>query len=407
MPIVSIVVPAYNAERYLGECLDSLINQSYRDIEVVIVDDSSVDETAAVARLYCLNDDRVRLIKLPTNSGTLAARRAGVLASRGDFVMLVDQDDELDPNAIERLVQFASERVSDIYHFGVRVVAENTEAQKAAAGMTGFLTPPPRRLEGESILVVQLAEENGFDWHVHHKLFRSELIRKAYSIASQERLILADDIYMSFILCSLAASYEAIPDSPWYRYHLGRGDTYGGRLTVRGFGRLAAAEGLSWKLARDYVNGDAAAHRDDWTQRLCDLRDRLIFHTMNEWMDGLSADEKGEALTLALNHYSPDAVCGELYRFVRDSAYALYVREDKDDDQALRLKREAMEYWTLAKRVEENPGFDVKNERYKAMKDIALTHLLDCGIISREAPRSRGKTIREKLHRIINRRSKI
>lgn len=385
MSLVSLVIPAYNAGRYIEGCIESLRCQTHRDVEIIVVDDASSDDSVSVVERIVSEDPRVRVVKLPTNSGTLAARKTGILASTGDYVALVDQDDELEPFAIERLLSYAADHEADIYHFGVRVIAENPDAERAAEGMTGFLTPPPRRIEGESVLVTQLAGDNGFDWHVHHKLYRGDFIRRAYSLASDERLILADDIYMCFIICSIASAYEAIPDSPWYLYHLGRGDTYGKQMDVSSFERLAAAEGLSLKMAKGYVaRAEGDVRRSDWADRLADLRDRLVFHTMNEWMDSLPDDKKAEGLEAALRHYTSDAVCGELYRFVRDAAYALYVLEDKASDRALELQRAAVHYWGLAKQVEEAPGFDVWNKRYQAMREIALTHLADCGLIKRD-----------------------
>lgn len=406
MPLVSLVIPAYNAGRYIEGCIESLRCQTHRDVEIIVVDDASSDDSVAVVERIALEDSRIRVIELSANSGTLAARKAGILASAGDYVALIDQDDELEPFAIERLLNYASDNKADIYHFGVRVVAENPDAERAAGGMTGFLTPPPRRIEGESILVTQLAEDNGFDWHVHHKLYRGDFIRRAYSLASDERLILADDIYMCFIICSIASAYEAIPDSPWYLYHLGRGDTYGKQMDVSSFERLAAAEGLSLGMAKDYVaRAEGDVQRHDWADRLTDLRDRLVFHTMNEWMDSLPDEQKDEGLQAALRHYAPDAVCGEMYRFVRDSAYALYMEGNKSDDHAAQLRRATSFYWNLAKRVEEAPGFDSRNKRYRAMKEIALVHLADCGIIKREGDLSRhvgaSKVFFERLRRFI------
>lgn len=390
MPLVSVVIPTYNAERYIEGCIESIRSQTYPNIEILIVDDASTDGTVAVIKRVASEEIRIRLIELPVNSGTLAARKAGVLASTGDYVTLVDQDDELEQFAIERLLDYASNHLADIFHFGVRVIAENPDAERAAEGMTGFLTPLPRRIEGENILVTQLAEDNGFDWHVHHKLYRGDFIRRAYALASDERLILADDIYMCFIICSLASSYEAVPDSTWYFYHLGRGDTYGNQMDAPSFERLAAAEGLSLEMAKDYVERvEGDIRRCDWADRLADFRDRLVFHTMNEWMDSLPDNQKVEGLRFALRHYAPDAICGELYRFVRDSAYALYVEEDKDGEHALQLRRETSFYWGLAKQVEKDSGFDFHNKRYQSMKAIAFVHLADCGLIMPEGDSSR------------------
>lgn len=431
MPRVSIVVPVYNNERYLDQCLLSLRSQTYRDLEIIAVDDASSDASAALAERHAEADPRVRVLRLEHNQGTLGARKAGILTSTGAYVTLIDQDDELVPEAIERLVAYAEKHPTDIIHFAVHVEAENEAARDAQEGMTGFLTPRPRRIEGAEILSVQLAEEGGFDWHVHHKFYRGDFARACWAQATDERLVLADDIYLSFILCAQAASYEAVPDSPWYVYHLGRGETYGNKLSLESFERLARSEGDAWRYARAFMESPSAPARTDWYDRLDDLRDRLVFHTMNEWMDSLPQEYQEAGVERAVAHQAPDAVAGELYRFVRDAAYALLMEQRaaaecvqgnaaepaegngpdaaegnipgaaascaadaspaapaiaaSAESPASALTREAKRLWQLAQKAEKTPGFNAENRRYQAMKAIALSHLRDTGLAPAES----------------------
>lgn len=381
MPLVSVVIPAYCSSMYLDECLTSIERQSFHDVEIIVVDDASPDDTSNVICRHARRDGRVKPLLLKENAGTLAARKAGVLASIGDYVLLVDQDDELDRDAIRKLVEYATAHPADIYHFSARVIATGDAAAGAREGMEGFLTPPARRIIGTDILRTQLLESGGFDWHVHHKMFNGDFARSCYSLASDERLVLSDDIYMSFILCSQARSYEAIPNAPWYIYHLGRGETYGKVLDLKSYGRLAAADGKALLLAKRYADGLDAPERDDWDERLDSLRDRLAFHAMNEWMDSLPDNLKDEGCDIALEYLPADAVCGELYRFVRDRAYALLQQKDRSTEEAKALEREVLHYLELARKAEKALGFDGSNGRYREMRDIALCHLRDCGLV--------------------------
>lgn len=381
VPLVSVVIPAYCSSTYLDECLTSIEGQSFSDVEIIVVDDASPDDTSSVIRCHAGRDHRIEPLFLNENRGTLAARKAGVLASAGDYVLLVDQDDELDRDAIRKLVEYAAAHPADIYHFSAKVLATGDAAAGAREGMEGFLTPPARRIEGLDILRTQLLESGGFDWHVHHKMFGGDFARRCYSLASDERLVLSDDIYMSFILCSQARSYEAIPNAPWYIYHLGRGETYGKALDLGSYGRLASADGRALLLARSYAEGPSAPERDDWGERLDSLRDRLAFHAMNEWMDSLPDSLKDEGCDIALEHLPADAVCGELYRFVRDRAYALLQQQAGSAKEAKALERDALHFLALARKAEKAPGFDGSNGRYREMRDIALCHLRDCGLV--------------------------
>jgi glycosyltransferase involved in cell wall biosynthesis len=271
MPVLSIVIPAYNNTRYLPECIRSITAQEVTDLEIIVVDDASTDATYATVQELAQADSRIMALRHTSNQGTLAARTTGVAASTGDYVMLVDQDDELAPGALQQLLATAQAHPADIYHFGVRVEAANPEARQAAGGMTGFLTPTPRELEGADILRTQFAEIGGFDWHVHHKMFQGDTIRRAYAAAERTRLLLSDDLYMSFIVDSMAARYYAIPSSPWYIYHLGRGDTFGSALTIEGLDAIAArdAKGLRWCVHMPAGPQAPAARTGRSASRMC------------------------------------------------------------------------------------------------------------------------------------------
>ncbi|MGF0069697.1 glycosyltransferase family 2 protein [Candidatus Spyradosoma sp. SGI.093] len=110
IPFVSVIVPVYNAEKYLRECLDSVIDQSLREIEIICVDDGSTDASPAVLAEYAARDSRVRVIT-QENAGVGPARNAGIRAARGEFVAFIDPDDLLpDESAYEALYLWAKEK---------------------------------------------------------------------------------------------------------------------------------------------------------------------------------------------------------------------------------------------------------------------------------------------------------
>ncbi len=115
-PLVSVVIPAYNSAAFVGGAIDSVLDQSYRRLEVVVVDDGSTDATSAVVLEYVRRDDRVRLIR-QANAGAPAARNRGLKAARGELVAFLDADDEWLPSKLERQVQVL-ERDSQIAAVG-------------------------------------------------------------------------------------------------------------------------------------------------------------------------------------------------------------------------------------------------------------------------------------------------
>jgi len=102
--LVSVIVPTYNRERWIGETLDSLHAQTWTPLEVIVVDDGSTDGTAKLLEKRSLRGDRMRVIT-QANAGVSAARNAGTQASRGEFIIYLDSDDLLFPEAIRNYVE--------------------------------------------------------------------------------------------------------------------------------------------------------------------------------------------------------------------------------------------------------------------------------------------------------------
>ena len=108
--MISVIVPVYNVEKYLEECLDSIQNQTYSDIEVILVNDGSTDKSKEICGKYCKQDNRFQLLN-QENQGLSAARNSGVAASTGEFIAFVDSDDIILPNYLETLMHYMREDV--------------------------------------------------------------------------------------------------------------------------------------------------------------------------------------------------------------------------------------------------------------------------------------------------------
>ncbi|MEY8441183.1 glycosyltransferase family 2 protein [Lactobacillaceae bacterium 24-114] len=113
MKKISVIVLTYNVGEYLRECLESILNQTYNNLEIILVDDSSTDNSLAISEEFCQKDQRVRLIQQP-NSGAGPVRNLGVSVATGDYIMFIDGDDILSTNMVADLYQQAEENNADI-----------------------------------------------------------------------------------------------------------------------------------------------------------------------------------------------------------------------------------------------------------------------------------------------------
>ena len=108
MSKVSIIVPVYNAEKYLCECVDSILSQTLTDLEVILVDDGSADSSPVICDGYAERDKRVKAIH-QKNSGAAAARNHGMNIAQGEYIAFVDSDDWIDADMYKRMVDTAEE----------------------------------------------------------------------------------------------------------------------------------------------------------------------------------------------------------------------------------------------------------------------------------------------------------
>lgn len=118
MPIVSLIIPIYNVEKYLRKCLDSVINQSFSDIEIICVDDGSTDNSLNIIKEYAQQDNRLKIIT-QKNQGVSFARNQGLKKASGDYILFLDSDDWLELDCIEKGVNAISKNDSDILCFGI------------------------------------------------------------------------------------------------------------------------------------------------------------------------------------------------------------------------------------------------------------------------------------------------
>ncbi|MEO5570072.1 MAG: glycosyltransferase family 2 protein [Bacteroidia bacterium] len=104
LPLVSVVMPCYNAEKYFIEAIDSIVNQTYKNLEIILINDGSTDGTAAMLGQYAKNDSRIKIINNPVNSGLIESLNIGVTAATGEYIARMDADDISVINRIEKIM---------------------------------------------------------------------------------------------------------------------------------------------------------------------------------------------------------------------------------------------------------------------------------------------------------------
>ena len=124
MPELSVIVPVYNAEKYLNKCVDSILSQTYRDFELLLVDDGSPDQCGMICEAYAAQDSRVKVIHKP-NGGVSEARNVGLDQAKGNYISFIDPDDWVEPDMFRSTIDFCKTKQTDIVCFEVCIVRKN------------------------------------------------------------------------------------------------------------------------------------------------------------------------------------------------------------------------------------------------------------------------------------------
>lgn len=118
MPVISVIVPVYNAEQYLEKCIESILNQSYLNYELILIDDGSVDRSGDICESFRKRDQRIRVLH-QQNGGAVKARLKGALSACGAYFAFVDADDWLDVDFLEKMISWADQSNADIIAMGI------------------------------------------------------------------------------------------------------------------------------------------------------------------------------------------------------------------------------------------------------------------------------------------------
>ncbi|WML45816.1 glycosyltransferase [Neobacillus sp. PS3-40] len=171
-PKVSIVVPIYKVEKYLNRCLDTIVNQTYTNLEIILVDDGSPDNCGKIADEYAQNDCRIK-VNHKKNGGLSSARNSGMELATGDFTLFVDSDDWLEKNMIEKMLNISNEFKADVvqsafyYAYDDHFLFDNRFYQKES---------PPIVLDNKSLMAELVVNERvkNFAWG---KLYKMNVIK--------------------------------------------------------------------------------------------------------------------------------------------------------------------------------------------------------------------------------------
>lgn len=211
--MISVIIPAYNAERYLEQCVDSLLNCYQGNVEVILVDDGSEDSTPALCDALARQNQQAMTVLHKSNGGVQTARNLGYSVSRGEWIWFVDSDDVVAPQALEKLTQTAATTKADAVYFGLARFEDGTEPDWQASSHLGMGV-----ISASDFLSGTYTQRYGH--YLWEYVFRKDVLAKMSSTRPsgaegpcREEFSFLDDLVFTEEFLRIAGSVEVVPET--------------------------------------------------------------------------------------------------------------------------------------------------------------------------------------------------
>lgn len=231
--LVSIIVPVYNVEKYLENCIDSILKQTYSELEIILIDDGSIDNSGKICDKKSQEDERI-IVYHKKNEGVSVARNYGIERATGKFIMFVDSDDMCDEHMVEKLLTTINHNNSDMVVCGIKVFNESTNGNRN-------ITYESRNIDikeyvNDILLKVTIGQYCGGPYN---KLFKKEIIDK-YNIRFNTGINYAEDFCFNMAMLKFVKSISICSDE-LYKYREGTPNS----LTFQNWHKISPE--LFWK----------------------------------------------------------------------------------------------------------------------------------------------------------------
>lgn len=225
-PFFSIIVPVYNTEQYLKRCLDSIVNQTFKDIEIIIVNDHSPKNCDEIVSQY--KDERIIYIKHEVNKGLLLARKTGNIKASGEYIIYIDSDDEVNINMCEYVYKECQKKNYDVIHFNTKAILDDniniSKKDKERLEMKAeWYVSSSRSLIDERYLLYEVIEEK-IPHNMWGKAYKASIIKKITEYIPDIKLMNAEDMLQSLMIYYFSESYCTISNQLYY-YYIGIGES--------------------------------------------------------------------------------------------------------------------------------------------------------------------------------------
>lgn len=308
-PVISVIVPAHNAEATIRRCISSILSQQVPNIEVICIDDASTDGTAALLKEMADVDGRLHVIRYAENKFAGQARKDGVAVARGRFILFCDADDQFLPGSLVHVLDEMERNPVDILHFGTQVV-DCSGSLADLTWMNRHLVPFFCTLRGKSVFMACFKDEL-YSSALWNKMFSAEVAKKAFARFEDGLFPRGQDLYAYALLSYFAKSYRGVQGLTAYQYNLGQGKDGKRYMTAAEFKPFCSFS-LSINALRRFFEAEGVFDelRLVWER----IRSHLIGDCVNKWFTKLEDEAKGQCLDMMLDVWPKWLICESVAR---------------------------------------------------------------------------------------------
>ncbi len=366
-PKVSVCIPIYNVARFLANCLESVVNQTLPDVEIICVEDASTDNSREILESYAARDSRIRIICHEKNLGTQISRKEAVLAAQGKYIMFADSDDELFPNACETAVTVIEENQTDMAEFGVCALEPSGREKR----LKYLITKDIDRLEARSLLHLRMQGKLK-NWQIWNKIYQAALCKKAFSEIEDEYSVMAEDFRFWCIFGYYARSVSMIREE-LYKWKWGTGIWSGidSGISLENYKKL-----LTEKDELDAVEGfiNAKPDKEDYKSFLLETRRNFLHQSLSWLNDRLEENDKREGFRLFVAKWgsenAEEALQWLLLRLKQNNeAIGKKLKKlEKENGKLQQEKKELLKSKAELEKIKKSNGYKILKEYYGIRK---------------------------------------
>ncbi len=280
-PAISVIMPVYNAEKYLKEAIASVLNQTFQDFELIIVDDASTDSSLEICRQVCLGRENVKLIHREKNGGQALARNDGMIRSTGKYISFIDADDAYTPAALEIMYKEAEKSQAEVLS-SIGYMKDNTPAV--------FISnlQRPAKLPADIESRIDFFCQGNIPFEVHIKMFRRDFLVK-YNLLFDDIALMEDTLFVFYALC-LARKFLFIPQI-FYRYRqTSESSSRGHKNDASYFGKLIKTLVSAGKYLDNFFQ--RFSYFNEYPQQAMKAKTFIIGHVMEYYLYNMGMYEK-------------------------------------------------------------------------------------------------------------------